>query len=96
MANLPNAEISPRIASGVLKWYEGDTFNIDLKINLKDQDGEPVAIKSSDTVNVVFVDCCEKLVKEFTCTNIQNNTITLDFDATCSALFRKGKDTYDA
>lgn len=95
MANIPSAEISPRIASGVIKWYQGDTFDIDLKINLTDQDGDPVTIGASDTVKVLFLDCCGNTVKEFTCTNIQNNTITLDFDATCTALFGKGNYTYD-
>ena len=36
---IPGAYPSPRIDKGVLRWYEGDTFSIVLRFDLKDQDG---------------------------------------------------------
>lgn len=95
MGNIPNAEPSPRVVNGVLKWYEGDTFDLDLEIKLEDQDGEPITIGASDTVKVVFRDSARNIVKEFSFTGISGNTVTLDFDSTCTALFPKGCYTYD-
>lgn len=95
MANIPNARISPRIDTGVLKWYEGDTFELQLELELTDQDGEAVIIQPTDTVRILFLDECRETVKEFSFTNVQNNTVTLEFDATATALFPRGKYTYD-
>lgn len=95
MSNLPSAEMSPRIVNGVIKWYQGDTFDLQLTFDLEDQDGEPITIAQTDTVNIVFKDKSLKTVKEFTFTNISNNTVTMDFDATCTALFGSGIYTYD-
>ena len=63
---IPGAYPSPRIDKGVLRWYEGDTFSIVLRFDLKDQDGEA-----------------------------ENDQVTLNFDATVTAKFTKGKYTYD-
>ena len=95
MANIPNAEMSPRIVNGVLKWYEGDTFELVLELDLTDQDGEAIIIGASDTVRIVFLDECREQVKEFSFTNVQNNTVTLEFDSTATALFGKGRYSYD-
>lgn len=95
MSNLPSAELSPRIVNGVLKWYQGDTFDLQLTLELIDQDGEPITITSGDTVKIVFKDRSLRTVKEFTFNDIANNTVTMDFDATCTALFPTGNYTYD-
>lgn len=95
MNNIPNAEASPRVVNGVLLWYEYDTFDLQVEIDLTDQDGEKVNIGPEDTVRVVFLDRSLDVVKEFEFTDIQDNIVTLDFDAACSALFPKGSYTYD-
>lgn len=95
MSNLPNAEQSPRIVNGVLKWYEGDTFDLDLLLDLEDQDGTPVTIGPGDTVTVTFRNRRLEQVKEFSFTDIQRNMVTMDFDTACTALFPKGIYTYD-
>lgn len=95
MSNLPNAEQSPRIVNGVIRWYEGDTFDIDLVLSLTDQDGEPVSLAAPDQVSVTFRDKSRSVVKEFSFEGVSENTVTLDFDATCTALFPKGQYTYD-
>ena len=95
MNNLPRAEISPRIVNGVLKWYEGDTFSLQIELELEDQDGEPITIQPEDTVKVVFKNKSLRTVKEFTFTGIKGNTIHLEFDKECTDLFEKGNYTYD-
>ena len=95
MSNIPNAEPSPRIVNGYIKWYQGDTFDLDIELELTDQSGEEIEITPTDTVKVVFRDEGDKTVKVFDFSNIQGKTITLDFDAECSALFPKGNYFYD-
>ena len=95
MNNLPRAEISPRIVNGVLKWYEGDTFSLQIDLELEDQDGETITIQPEDTLKVVFKNKSLRTVKEFTFTGIEGNTIHLEFDKECTALFEKGNYTYD-
>ena len=94
MSNLPSALSSPRIVNGVLKWYEGDTFTLDIELELIDQDG--VAIDTSGKeVLIKFYDRYEDLVKEFSFENLQNNTVSLDFNNEISALFPQGEYHYD-
>lgn len=93
--NIPAAEMSPRIQNGVLMWYEGDTFTADITLYLTDQDGEVVTIPDDATVVVRFVDASNDTAKEFSFTNIEENTVSLEFDATCSALFPRGEYRYD-
>ena len=95
MNNLPRADLSPRIVNGVLKWYEGDTFSLQIDWELEDQDGEPITIQPKDTVKVVFKNKSLRTVKEFMFTGINVNTIHLNFDNECTALFEKGNYTYD-
>lgn len=95
MSNLPSAEISPRIVNGVLSWYQGDTFSVQMDISLVDQDGDPIDIKGTDIVKVVFRDAKRKSVKEFTFQEIVHNSITLVFDESTTELFPEGGYTYD-
>ena len=95
MSNLPSAEQSPRVVNGVIKWYEGDTFTMDLGLGLTDQDGEAVTLNAADTVKVTFRDKGENEVKEFSFTNVSKDTVTLDFNAAVTVLFPKGRYTYD-
>lgn len=92
---LPNARMSPRLINGVIKWYAGDTFDLQLTIELMDQDGVGVEINDTDTVEVIFYDKNRCAVKTFSFTNIIDNTITLQFDETASKLFPCGEYTYD-
>lgn len=94
MGNIPSAKQSPRIENGVLKWYAGDTFSLQMELELEDQDGEPVILTSTDTVKVSFYNECRENVKTFEFTDVQSNTVTLEFDATVTALFSKGRYIY--
>ncbi|MBR5948217.1 MAG: hypothetical protein IKZ82_06160 [Clostridia bacterium] len=101
MARLPSAKRSPRIVNGIIYWYQGDTFSLTVRIDLKDQDGEPITIDDqTDDVDIVFRNCREETVKTFSFgaaaqTTITDNTITMAFDSTVTALFTRGKYRYD-
>ena len=95
MGNLPSAKQSPRIVNGVIKWYQGDTFKLEIEIELEDQDGEPVEIKDTDTVDIIFLDKRKKHIRRFFFENITDNIVSLEFDDAITALFDKGEYTYD-
>lgn len=92
---IPAAKQSPRLENGVVKWYEGDTFRLQLVLDIVDQDGEPVVIGENDTVTVSFQNDALTTVKEFTFTEVENNTVTMEFDSTVTALFPAGRYTYN-
>lgn len=94
MATLPGAAASPRIENGVLRWYEGDTFRVNLLLTLKDQDGAPVTLNSGDTATLTFRDKRQTVTDTVTFTNIRNNTLPLSMDAARSARFPPGPYTY--
>lgn len=95
MSELPSAKQSPRIVNGVLRFFERDTFDLNLELELTDQDGTPITIQSTDTIKIVFTDKTNAVIKEFDFTGATNNTVTLDFDTACTALFKKGEYHYD-
>ena len=84
---IPGAYPSPRIDKGVLRWYEGDTFSIVLRFDLKDQDGEAVTIGTTDSMAVVFLDDTRQTVHTFSFAKVENDQVTLNFDATVTAKF---------
>lgn len=94
MENIPSASRSPRIETGVLKWYALDTFALVLTLDLTDQDGEAVTLAPSDTVTVTFFNADGDEVKTFTFTGIEHNAVTLAFNGETSALFTPGRYTY--
>lgn len=101
MTELPRPKLSPRNVNGVLKFYEGDTFSYCLYIELSDQDGVPVILDPAlAEIKVRFYDRRKQLIKEFAFGGtdggeINENRITLDFDSETTALFKKGRYTYD-
>ena len=91
----PAARVSPRIANGCICWYEGDTFELVLRLELRDQDGAEVTIAEADTVKVTFYDEQRQTVHEFSFTGISGNRVTLAFTEAVTAKFPKGGYTYD-
>lgn len=94
MATLPGAAASPRIENGVLRWYEGDTFQVNLLLTLTDQDGAPVTLNSGDTATLTFRDRRRAVADTVTFTNIRNGALPLVMDAARSARFPAGTYTY--
>ena len=95
MYNIPNAQESPRVVNGVLRWYEGDTFEVTLEVELKDQDGDPVHILEGQSLEVEFLDRSLHVVKTFRFDEVENDIVILDFDDEVTALFPKGNYTYN-
>lgn len=100
---------SPRMDNGVLKWFYGDTFAVDMVINLSEQimgnDGEIidrlVDFAPDDQIVVTFFNSRKEVVHSFIAKNISNDegtenyhTITLDFTKDISHKFCKGRYTY--
>lgn len=92
---LPGAEVSPRLANGCLCWYEGDTFEVSIQMELTDQDGEEVQVAEGDRVRVTFLDAQKQFVQEFLFTKVEENTVTLAFTPEVSARFPEGEYSYD-
>ena len=96
MAYIPHAEPSPRIVNGELHWYQGDTFSIELHLDLRDQDDTPIEIGPDDTVKIIFRDRKGADMNVFDpFMGIVNNIITLVFDAARTAKFIRGIYQYD-
>ena len=95
IGNLPSARMSPRIVNGVLKWYAGDTFEMQVEITLHDQDGELVEILPEHTIEFAFFNERKEPVKRFEFNSVENNTVTLVFDEGVTKLFPAGDYTYD-
>ena len=91
--NLPNAKRSPRVEDDVIKWYEGDTFNLTFNITLRDGDG-PVNIAETDTVTCNFFGK-SGLVETKTFTDIKQNAIRIFIDEDLTKKFPKGVYRYD-
>ena len=103
---LPSAAPSPRIECGVLMWYAGNTFELTIPFTLRDRcpdmlPGEPAPIHFGevDSVEVIFSKVNGKHVKTFSFPaegeEIENDTVTLEFDETVTALFGRGEYMYD-
>ena len=95
IGTLPSARMSPRIINGVIKWYEGDTFGLQVDIDLTDENGDAVVIQPEDTVQFVFRNNRGETVHNVVAANIENNSVLLDFGAAESAKFPKGVYEYD-
>ncbi|MBO7691887.1 MAG: hypothetical protein J6T10_04540 [Methanobrevibacter sp.] len=93
-ARLPGAKQSPRIdTNNVIKWYYGDTFEIQLHLVLK-RDGDVVEYAPEDQFIFSFYNKdTQKLVKRFVCTEIDNEAklLTLKFDKEISMDFKPGR-----
>ena len=98
MLKIDSALPSPRIVNGIIEWYAMDTFELSLKLNLKDADGSDVTLGTDDTVTVTIRNDRGETVKEFEftgATGITNNSIPLTFDETVSSAFPQGLYFYD-
>lgn len=92
---LPAACPSPRIVGGVLKWYAGDEFDLQIQVDLTDQNGEAIAFAPEHTVDFVFRNHCRETVYRVTFNEIVENTVVLRFTEVVTALFTPGDYTYD-
>ena len=93
--SLPAACESPRITAGVLKWYAGDVFELQVRLEHTDQNGAEVSVLPTDTVTFEFRNACRTPVYKVTFTEIEDNTVVVRFGEQETALFPAGSYTYD-
>lgn len=100
---------SPRMDNGVLKWFYGDTFAIDMVVNLVEQETDEegktvnklIDFSNDDQMVVTFFNSRKEVVHSFIAKNISNDedsenyhTISLEFTKDISHKFCKGRYTY--
>jgi len=93
MADLDTAKASPRIEDGKFLWYEGNTFAIELEINLTNKDGESIILGNNDTIIVNFYKNNISMHK-IIFTNFFENKIFIHFDEETTKKFKEGKYQY--
>ena len=96
MVAVPGAKLSPRICNGVLLWYSGDTFSVMFHLDLENADGK-ILLTSSDSVEIIFRDCCENDVLKVTVAVVdsQDNAVPLVIDDDTTQKVVAGEYTYD-
>lgn len=100
---------SPRMDKGVLKWFYGDTFAVDMEINLVEQETDEkgnqvnklIDFGPNDQVVVTFYNGRKEVIHSFICKNISNDNgsenyhvASLEFTKDISHKFHRGKYTY--
>ena len=72
------AEQSPRICDdGTIRWYEGDTFNLEFDLTFTDEAGNELPVEANDKVSICFKNIANEIVYEYEVigTNILNINI---------------------
>ena len=82
---------SPSIPNGVLAWFEGDIFKLNLKGKLFDQDKTPVKFMEGATLTLRVLNERREIVKEFECSPDEHGNIEINIDEETTALFPWGK-----
>ena len=94
MTTLSNeTKVSPRFENTRLCYYEGDTFSLEIPIDLS-RDGEKIDITENDIIKFTFYDAYGDFFTEREFTNIENNTVLFDWNEEFTSLFKKGRYTY--
>jgi len=91
---LKPAKSSPRLENNILKWYLNDSFSIEWSFSLT-WDEEPYMLDENDELIFSFFKFLEKEpVHTFSFTNVQDNSVSLDFTEEISKKFTPGVYTY--
>lgn len=96
MDKIPSAKQSPRIETdGSIRYYCNDTFELGIKITLKNEDDVPIPLEDGDIVRIDFRTKSGTHIKTFEFTSFDDDTVMLVFDDETSALFKVGYYYYD-
>lgn len=90
------AKASPRVDKEVLKWYVGDTFSIEWLIQLYKDETHLILDENDEIVFNFFTRDEKQLIHTFSFTNIQEETVCLDFTEEVSNKFPVGRYIYCA
>ena len=88
---IKQAEQSPRIENGVIRWYYGDTFKLELELEFTNDNGDIVNIQPTDEISISFKNHRDTVIYENT---FNTNTITLDMTEELSQKFKVGEYYY--
>ena len=95
MWSLPAAAPAPRMSAGVLKWYEGDVFDLAVQLELTDEAGMHLPIEAEHRITLVFRNERRQVIWELCYTGIEDDRITVRVTEPVTALFPAGRYTYD-
>ena len=83
------AKNSPRVCEdGSIRWYAGDTFNLEFDITFTDDDDNILEIKPTDKITICFRDAYGKLV--FESETVGTNILNVNIDAETTQKFKQG------
>lgn len=95
MRIMPSVKPSPRVECGAICWYEGDTYEIEFNISIKDDDGNPIEISPDDIITLRVYNVSNRDIVNVDYTNIQDNIIHWELDEEMTAKFPRGRYFYD-
>ena len=96
MTEIKPAKQSPRFEGETLKWYVNNTFTVEWGISLT-KDDEPLIFDENDEIVFEFYTSPgRELIHEFRFSNIEGNSVNLDFTEEISRKFPIGKYIYCA
>jgi len=88
------AKQSPRVCGdNTIRWYEGDTFQIELNFTKLDNNGNTLSVEETDVFAMTIVNKQKEVIHEIEVTG--TNTIVIDMTEELTAKFTKGTYFYD-
>ena len=89
------AKQSPRVCGdNTIRWYEGDTFKLELNFKFTDTNGNTLPVEETDVVKMKIFDGKNEVIHEIEVTG--TNVVPLDMTEKLTSLFTKGEYTYNA
>lgn len=95
MAKIKAARLSPRFENGRLYFYEGNTFTVTLDLEFTRSSGEHFVYEEKSKIIFRSYDETEALVEEVVFEDVEDGSVTLEFDNVRSLKYPCGKYTYD-
>ena len=87
------AEQSPRICEdGIIRWYEGDTFELEFELTFTDDNDNPITIQPGDKIAICFTDQYQNIIH--TIETVGTNILKVAIDNEATKKFKKGKYNY--
>lgn len=89
------AEQSPRICEdGTIKWYEGDTFQLEFDYTFTDENGNVIAAGPDDKIRIYFTSKAS-LLNVYEAEVVGTNKLLVNVDEDVTKLFKAGEYEYN-